>query len=227
MRSPPVGKRARWHETCKVLPKIIHFEGGPMKHFFWTTFFASLFTTSAFADGKYLHCEFKISENEVDCPVIGSCPQEILKSSKTNLRLEFNNAGVKKGVIRMKKVVIDPGTDDEDDNDITIFASSKVDESVKAKDVKLISFDASDKIEYKATYYGDEAVSVRFDTSTNFLVMNLAGNVSRPTFILSKDKAIAINCKLSGKEVLDSELSEKAARLKFAQEEAKAKATKE
>ena len=59
----------------------------------------------AFAQ-SFLKCDFKIADNDVDCPFLGRCPQKVLRESKTSLSFELVDGQVVDGSLAFQKVVL-------------------------------------------------------------------------------------------------------------------------
>src|SRR5690606_20567282 len=96
------------------------FRGETMKRFI-TASILTLFSFSSFAN-DYLKCDLKIPDNKVKCPLIGKCPQKILKTSETSLQVELFDGIPAEGEVTLNKILIDPGTKKEEKNDIVLFS---------------------------------------------------------------------------------------------------------
>ncbi len=193
-----------------------------MKKLFFFTFLSALTFNSAFAQ-DYLSCNLKISDNKIDCPFFGACPQKELKESKSQLIVEVHEGETKKGKVQLKKVLVKPGTEDENDNKIIVFKDDQRPEKIKVeKKAEMISYDIKSGINYSVTKFGD-TLDILFKTSAYELTITLSGNGRYQDYVLTDDNAISVFCEKLNKDVYEDMIAKKEALEIYKQEKAKAK----
>ena len=143
----------------------------------------------AFAQ-SFLKCDFKIADNDVDCPFLGRCPQKVLRESKTSLSFELVDGQVTEGSIAFQKVVLLDKKDKEKDALITLFAGDDKAQKLKEeKDVKLITYNLNKDLKYSVKKEGN-TIYVDFGIH-NFWVR---GNYSYNGWLLTSHNAITFSC---------------------------------
>jgi hypothetical protein len=166
-----------------------NFLGGNMKALILT--FISIFSLNTFAS-DFLKCEFKIPDNKVKCPLIGSCPQKILKTSETSLLLELHDGVTESGEITMNKILIDPGTKKEAKSDIVLFSDDQRFLQLQDK-VDLVDYEVGERINYSAIKYGD-SVNLSFNSSVYRANWVMRGNIVIQNYLLTSESAVNIKC---------------------------------
>lgn len=162
----------------------------------------SLFSLSAFAS-DYLQCELKIPDNKVKCPLLGKCPQKVLRTSETKLNLELFDGVVVKGEITLNKIILDPGTKKEKKNDIVLFSDDQ--RYLELQDrVDLYEYEVGERLHYAAVRYGD-TISININSSVARGNWTLRGNVQLQTYFITSETAINMNCTTITKAVFEEQ----------------------
>ncbi|HXH73635.1 MAG TPA: hypothetical protein VNJ08_01620 [Bacteriovoracaceae bacterium] len=189
---------------------------------------ALAFSTSSVFAQDYLNCGLKIADNKIDCPFFGSCPQEVLKESKSQLFLELNEGDTLEGKIAFKKVLLFPGTSKEKKNKVTIFKSDLRTEMLKSeKKVDLVAYDTQNNIDYTARKVGN-TLSVSFKSAVYTLSIDLEGNGKYQDYILTSENAVSVICERLNKEVYEEFKAKKEAIDSYNKEKSdKSKASKQ
>ncbi len=186
----------------------------------------SLLTASlspAFAQ-DYLNCNFKISDNVIDCPWFGGCPQKNLKTSKHQFLIGVNEGETAKGKINFKKVIVKPGTNDEKNNNIIIFADDDSAEKLKYEEkADFAIYTTKSGISYQITKFGP-SMDIVLKTNTYTLNINLTGDSNYSDYLINDKNAIAVSCEKISKDVYDDRLTEKEARRRYENDKEAAKA---
>lgn len=172
-----------------------------MKKLFVTSVL-SLFTLNAFAS-DYLKCDFKIPDNKVKCPLIGKCPQKILKTSETSIQLELFDGAPIDGEVNLNKVLIDPGTKKEGKNDIVLFADDNKIQSLEEK-VDLVDYEIGERLNYSVVRYGD-TINISMNSSVYKGNWTLRGNVTLKSYFLTSESAINLQCQTITKAVFEEQ----------------------
>ena len=154
--------------------------------------FVSIFSVSSFAS-DFLKCEFKIPDNKVKCPLIGKCPQKILRTSESSLLLELHDGITESGEITMNKILIDPGTKKEGKNDIVLFSDDQRFIELQEK-VDLADYEIGERIKYSAYKLGD-TVNLSFNSSVYRANWTMSGNVTLQNYILTSESAVNVKCR--------------------------------
>ncbi|MFA7614259.1 MAG: hypothetical protein WCY48_08480 [Candidatus Caldatribacteriota bacterium] len=162
-----------------------------MKRLLSTSLVLSLFSFSAVAS-DFLKCDFKIPDNKVKCPLIGKCPQKVLKTSETSLHIELFDGVPAEGEITLNKVIIDPGTKKESKNDIVLFSDDVRFQELEDK-VDLINYEVGERINYSVTRYGN-AINIVMNSGVARGHWTLRGNVTLQTYFLTSESAINVQC---------------------------------
>lgn len=162
-----------------------------MKRLLSTSLVLSLFSFSAIAS-DFLKCDFKIPDNKVKCPLIGKCPQKILKTSETSLQVELFDGISVEGEIALNKVIIDPGTKKEDKNDIVLFTDDVRFQELEDK-VDLINYEIGERLNYSITRYGN-SINISMNSAVAKGNWTLRGNVALQSYFLTSESAINVQC---------------------------------
>ncbi|MFA5582781.1 MAG: hypothetical protein WDA09_01090 [Bacteriovoracaceae bacterium] len=162
----------------------------------------SLFSMSSFAS-DYLKCDFKIPDNKVKCPLIGKCPQKILKTSQTSLMVELFDGVPSEGEITLNKILIEPGTKKETKNDIVLFSDDMRFQDLQDK-VDLVEYEIGERLNYSITRYGN-TINVHLKSGVYTGNYTLRGNVSLETYFLTSESAMNMQCKTITKAVFEEQ----------------------
>lgn len=170
----------------------------------------ALTTGSAFAQ-DYLNCGLKISDNDPDCPFLGSCPQEDLKVSKTQLFLEMNEGEKKEGKIGLKKVIVmDKKDKEKKDVKITIFADDDRVEKLKTeKNLNAVAYNAKG-LDYTVSKYGS-TLDINIKSPDYYLNITLTGDARYTGMLYTGRNAVFVTCERLNKEVYEEFKSKKEA----------------
>lgn len=162
----------------------------------------SLISMNTFAS-DYLQCDLKIPDNKVKCPLIGKCPQKILKTSETKLNLELFDGVPVTGEVTLNKIVIDPGTKKEGKNDIVVFSDDQRYLELQEK-VDLYEYEVGERLSYSAVRYGN-TINININSSVARGNWSLRGNVSLNTYFITAESAINMNCSTITKAVFEEQ----------------------
>lgn len=162
----------------------------------------TLFSFSSFAN-DFLRCDLKIPDNKVKCPLIGKCPQKILKTSETTLQLELFDGIPVDGEITFQKVLISPGTKKEEKNDVILFSDDMRFQELEDK-VDLVSYEIGERIKYSISRFGN-TINIALNSSAARGNWTLRGNVALHTYFLTNESAVSMQCKTITKAVFEEE----------------------
>lgn len=162
----------------------------------------SLFSLSTFAS-DYLKCDLKIPDNKVKCPLIGKCPQKILKTSQTSLQVELFDGIPVEGAITLNKILIDPGTKKEEKNDIVLFSDDMRFQELDDK-VDLINYEIGERLNYSVARYGN-TINIVLKSGISTGNYTLRGNISMSTYFLTNESAINIQCQTITRAVFEEQ----------------------
>jgi hypothetical protein len=203
--------------------------GGSMKHLI------VLATLSLMSFGGWANsgasCELRITDNTVKCPIIGFCPEKVLRESKMTITEALSSGEVVSNKIVLNKVLLDPGTKNQEKHNIYQFPGDDRLAKLKEeeKDLDLVEYTSKTEIGYSMTSVGDTvSIEIWNNGSTYKARLTGSGNVSyswlivlsttdsknkpsrTPMFIkCSKTNELAINESELQKEALDKFLEEK------------------
>jgi hypothetical protein len=196
-----------------------------MKTFNLTLLVFAFISSSAFAQ-DYLNCSLKIKDNEVDCPFLRSCPQEILENSRSQLIVEVHEGETVTGEIKFKRVLLHPGSKKEKDNKIVLFKEDNRLERLDKKDVPFTSYDLKSGINYSVHKSGSN-LDIQLNSSVYQLNINLSGNAKYQDYILTSDNAIIVSCEKMNKDTYEDLQARKEAIDAFKLEKSKSGASKQ
>lgn len=176
-------------------------------------------------------CELRITDNTVKCPLIGFCPQKVLRESKFTLNEVVSSGEVVSNKIVLNRLLLEPGTKNQEKHNIYQFPGDDRLEKLKEKkqDLDVVEYASKTEINYTITSVGD-TVSIEIWNNGSFYRARLTGNadisfsnmillstldaknkLSRtPLFIkCSKTNELAINESELQKEAVEKFLEEK------------------
>jgi hypothetical protein len=198
------------------------FQGEIMNKFFILGTLSFIVLGSAHAQ-EYLQCNLKISDNRIDCPFFSKCYHKPLKESKTQLDLELFDGDKKSGKVQLKRVLVNPDSEDEKDNEIIVFKDDqRPEEIMKEPKSKMITYDSAEAIKYVAQKYGD-SIDIQFKTSVYTMDINLTGNGSYSTFFPTQDNLISASCEKVTKAIFDERKAKEIAIKQFKANQEKTK----
>ncbi len=153
-------------------------------------------------ESDHVSCHLKIYGNEVPCSVlnmVSGCPISNLEESKYHLTFEIHESEKKSEIIKLKKVIIDPGGPLEKNYNIFMFSNDKREEDLKTNQkVDLISFDLETKVKF-------DAKKDEFGTYIDFQFMNtkkrafelfLPGESNVERFLSIDNIGIKLSCEI-------------------------------
>lgn len=170
--------------------------------FLVTTLLLSFFSVSAMAS-DFLKCDFKIPDNKVKCPLLGKCPQKVLKTSETLLQVELFDGIPQDGEITLNKVLIDPGTKKEEKNDIVVFSDDQ--RLIELQDkVDLIDYEINERINYSIVRYGN-SINITMASGVAKGNWTLRGNVRLESYFLTSESAINVQCQTITRSIFEEQ----------------------
>jgi hypothetical protein len=191
-----------------------------------TLLFTALISTTTFAE-DYIKCDFKILDNKVPCSLFSKCPQKDLRESRTVVTIVVNDGVEQNGKIKMKKVLLYPGTRKQDKYDITLFKDDKREEKLIEKGFEDITvYDVNAGIGYAAEKEGKKT-KIKFTTPNYTFDLSLQGeNASYSSYLVFNESAISFSCLKLNKEAFEDVQREKEAVEKFKEKEKEEKKSK-
>lgn len=184
-----------------------------MKRFISAAIIA-LFSLNSFAS-DYLKCDLKIPDNKVKCPLIGKCPQKILKTSQTSLQVELFDGVPAEGEVTLNKILIEPGTKKEEKNDIVLFSDDTRFQELEEK-VDLVSYEIGERLLYSIIRHGN-MINIVFKSGRAKANWTLRGNVQVQSYFLTSESALNISCQTITKAVFEEQDRRKKAIEEFKQ----------
>lgn len=154
-----------------------------------------------------IQCDLKIIDNQVKCPLIGFCPEKVLKTSSLEMTKEIHDGGLEKDEIKLSEVIIAPGTSREKKSHVILFRDdNRVEKLKEDKDADIVSLDASYGINYEIGKYGDH-VKIVFKTPVYRYITDLRGHSSQHRAIvpISHGLNMAFDCKKITKSIFDEQ----------------------
>ena len=183
----------------------------------------SMTTFSALAQ-DFLKCDFKISDNSVDCPLLGKCPQKILRESTTSFGFELSEGEIIEGSIPLIKVVLLDKKDKEKDDQITLFKDDEKSSKLSELKLNLASYDSPSSLEYSIRKEGD-TVYVNLDTQ-NYLNIWLRGHITYTGWIATQKNVITLSCEQMTRGIYQEYKAKKEALELYRTQKAQAKSAK-
>lgn len=127
-----------------------------MKKNFAIGFLMVAFLSPAAFAKKEVSCELKIADNKVKCGLkylVGACEETALKKSSTKFSVVIEDGESIDKEIKLKEVILNPGTKKQDQSNVIIFAHDERDFDLKTyEDVELASYELSKKIDIHIKY---------------------------------------------------------------------------
>ena len=121
-------------------------------------------------------CDFRITENTVKCPIIGFCPEKVLRESKMNITEVLNPGQVIDGKLVLNKVVLFPGTKNQDKHSVyQLPGDNRVSVLKEEKEIDLVEFASKTEVQYSISSVGD-TVHVRISTDGDSYRIRLIGD---------------------------------------------------
>lgn len=115
----------------------------------------SLLSFGAWANSG-VSCDLRITENTVKCPIIGFCPEKVLRESKMNITELLNPGQVIDGKLVLNKVVLFPGTKNQDKHSVyQLPGDNRASILKEEKEIDLVEFATKTEIQYTFSSVGD------------------------------------------------------------------------
>jgi hypothetical protein len=121
-------------------------------------------------------CDLRITENTVKCPLIGFCPEKVLRESKMNITEILSPGQVLDGKLVLNKVVLFPGTKNQDKHSIYQLPGDKRATVLKEeKDIDLVEFVSKTEVLYTMSSVGD-TIHVTISSGNDSYRFRMIGN---------------------------------------------------